>query len=90
MGHCLWDAHKRLAVGAFALAVFALAVSLPHLAEGYHRLALEWWECWCLASVTDLTQVVAKLLVLAFAARTTVAVAVRRRRRIKAPLRQAA
>ncbi len=65
MGHRLWTTgDRRLASAAFGLAGFALLVSMPHLANGYARLGLSWWECWSLALVTDLTQVVSKLLVI--------------------------
>ena len=65
MGHSLWPVERRLSIASYALAGFALVVSMPHLAAGYERLGLHWWECWSLAFVTDLAQVVAKLLVIA-------------------------
>jgi len=49
---------------AYALAVFMLIVSLPHLAHGYEALRLEWWEGWSLAIVTDLTQIMAKMAII--------------------------
>lgn len=66
MGHRLWHVQtgRPLAAGCYALAGFALVVSLPHLANGYAQLGLTWWECWSLAVVTDLTQVAGKLLVI--------------------------
>jgi len=64
MGHRLWHIQPRLAIAAFTLAGFALLVSMPHLAAGYGKLGLLWWEQWSLAWVTDLAQVVAKLLVI--------------------------
>jgi len=62
-GHRFWSdaATRKLAIGCYALAGFALVVSLPHLANGYKLLGLDAWECWSLAIVTDLTQVACKL-----------------------------
>lgn len=64
MGHRAWAFDRRLAAAAFGLAGFALLVSLPHLAHGYEWLGLAQYEAWSLAVVTDLAQVVAKLLVI--------------------------
>jgi len=55
---------RRLSVASYALAGFALLVPIPHLVAGYGRPGLVWWEQWSLALVTDLAQVVAKLLVI--------------------------
>jgi hypothetical protein len=71
MGHYLWPIDRKLGGAAYALAGFALVVSMPHLAEGYGRLGLHWWECWSLAIVTDTAQVLAKLLVITVADRAT-------------------
>jgi hypothetical protein len=89
MGHSLLERQPWLALAAFALAVFALLVSIPHLVAGYARLGLEWWQTWSLAAVTDLTQVMGKLLVLTYAVRSGPSVAVQRRK-VKTPQRQAA
>lgn len=67
MGHYLWPIERKLGIAAYALAGFALLVSMPHLAEGYGLLGLHWWECWALAIVTDTAQVLAKLLVITVA-----------------------
>src|SRR5205085_12245490 len=48
MGHHLWPIERKLGIAAYALAGFALVVSMPHLAEGYGLLGLHWWECWSL------------------------------------------
>lgn len=55
----------RLSMGAYGLAVFMLMVSLPHLANGFGELGLQWWEGWALAIVTDLMQIVMKLSIIA-------------------------
>ncbi len=64
MGHRFWKTQQAFAVGCYSLAGFALLVSMPHLAAGYGKLGLHWWETWSLALVTDLTQVLCKLLVI--------------------------
>jgi hypothetical protein len=64
MGHRAWTLERPLAIASYGLAGFALLVSMPHLAHRYARLGLAWWEAWSLAMVTDLTQVVAKMLVI--------------------------
>ena len=48
MGHRLWKepGARNIGVGLYALAGFALLVSLPHLAAGYELLGLHTWECW--------------------------------------------
>ena len=56
---------KWIGYAAYGLAAFLLLVSMPHLAGGYGKLGLAWWESWSLALVTDLTQVVMKVLVIA-------------------------
>ena len=71
MGHYLWPIDRKLGGAAYALAGFALVVSMPHLADGYGMLGLHWWECWSLAIVTDTAQVLAKLLVITVADRAT-------------------
>lgn len=48
---------------AYTLAGFMLLVSLPHLAAGYAKLGLQPYEGWALAIVTDLTQVMCKLVI---------------------------
>src|SRR5271170_6914244 len=48
-GHFLWPVDRKLGGAAYALAGFALVVSMPHLADGYGMLGLHWWECWSLA-----------------------------------------
>src|SRR5436190_1165116 len=70
MGHHLWPIERKLGIAAYALAGFALVVSMPHLADGYGLLGLHWWECWSLAIVTDTAQVLAKLLVITTADRS--------------------
>jgi hypothetical protein len=70
MGHYLWPIERKLGIAAYALAGFALVVSMPHLAEGYGLLGLHWWECWSLAIFTDTAQVLAKLLVITTADRS--------------------
>jgi hypothetical protein len=77
MGHRMWPLDRRIGGASYALAGFALLVSMPHLAAGYATLGLAWWECWSLALVTDLTQVVSKLLVIAVANQTAPAAQVR-------------
>jgi hypothetical protein len=65
MGHRAWGVERKLAYASYSLAGFALVVSLPHLAHGFTAwLGTHWWEAWSLAVVTDLTQVVAKMLVI--------------------------
>lgn len=63
MGHSLYPSQRTLGIAAYSLAGFALLVSLPHLASGYATITPNWWEGWALAAVTDLTQVVSKLLI---------------------------
>ena len=46
--------------GSYGLAIFALIVSMPHLAHGYEAMGLRPHEAWAMAVVTDLTQVVMK------------------------------
>jgi len=78
----------KIGWAAFGLAGFLLLVSMPHLAGGYGKLGLAWWESWSLALVTDLTQVVMKVLVIALVKPVETASAVRRvrrRRRRSAP-----
>lgn len=65
-----FDRPERRAIGvaAYALAAFLLVVSLPHLAEGFDRITGgNRIESWALAIVTDLTQVVVKLVVIRIA-----------------------
>lgn len=62
-----FDRAERRTIGlaAYALAAFLLVVSLPHLAEGFDRITGgNRIESWALAIVTDLTQVVVKLVVI--------------------------
>ena len=74
-GHRFWHEAgvRHLAIGCFALAGFALVVSLPHLANGYKLLGLDTWECWSLAIVTDMTQVACKLGIIALVDKVAVA-----------------
>jgi hypothetical protein len=67
VGHVVWPTNRRLAAGAYALAAFALVVSMPHLAAGYGSLGLSWLEMWCLAIVTDLCQIACKLTIITLA-----------------------
>ncbi len=78
---------ENICYAAYGLAEFLLLVSMPHLAVGYGKLGLAWWESWSLALVTDLTQVIMKALVIALVKPVEVAPAVRRvkRRRRSAP-----
>lgn len=96
MGHYLWPVERKLGIAAYALAGFALLVSMPHLAEGYGLLGLHWWECWALSIVTDTAQVLAKLLVITVAdgaakkVRSTKAVKPAVKRKRKQPILAAA
>lgn len=66
IGHWFWQrGFKPYAGAAFTLAGFLLVVSMPHLSSGYGLLGLHPYECWALAVVTDVTQVVAKLQIIA-------------------------
>jgi|AP95_1055475.scaffolds.fasta_scaffold140114_1 hypothetical protein len=56
--------NKYAMYGAYALAAFALAVSLPHLVGGFSGWGLAPYEAWSLAVVTDLLQVIAKLSII--------------------------
>ena len=50
--------------GAYALAAFALIVSMPHLVAGFTAWGLAPYEAWSLAVVTDLLQVIAKVSII--------------------------
>lgn len=65
IGHKAMHTDKRLGVAAYGLAGFLLVVSIPHLAHGFDLITGGcWWESWSLAIVTDLCQVICKVVVI--------------------------
>jgi hypothetical protein len=90
-GKVMNDKGKRtVGIGAYVLAGFLLIVSLPHLATGFDKITGGvWWESWSLALVTDLTQVVMKLVVIGLLQQTE-ATTVKQATKRKTTVRKAA